>query len=757
MERMNQDHESPIDAQREEEIGHSKRGGGCCSGRRGYHEFAMRLEDWALKRSIAISFILGISLIGVGLIDFFVNSPLLQGKSSLWGRYLINIGLALISKRIMRWFLRCIIKYILCFRALRVIRYYFVILFEHLALALYALCLLFSWLFLVVEYDNESNTFGNVAIPKIHENPNWEVWVYYAFWAFVCYTVGDIFAEMIVVSISTDYFVGDYSVRLKAQLHSSYLLQALASSSPYIPPEGGHEAAFGPKRKLVENYFLPRNSMLDNSFTLPAVMGQRGVTPPPVPRTQSKQRAVAFEADSEGGETTLLTREEAVEIMKWRQDDSLSFFPLTHQEYLTLPHHVAKDRDHFCADFDKVDLHALEKEEATSTTITEISRFYAKHSRLRIDRLIDHQVHADTWIERDLSESVRADQIKAFASYVYKHAVTSSRTADKSYHGSVTETDNFLDAKVLELFFPDKEMHEAAMDLFVPVEAGSMQGSATQREFETTVLNIFCGHRHAHTEATDMFKNLRVLSTFARIPILFIAACVWGAIVGADIWGIGNSLIALSLGFSFIFGKALQELIDGIDLVFFGRPFNIGDTVILDGAPKAYVRQIGVYSCSFESTVGVWFFYRTCSISGMKIINWTKSPPQWDLFFVEVNVGFTAAKLKKFREEIEKFYKNDPKNFNATKSYVVLSAVKDPLKTQIEVLCNYQWNFSIIRRINTGRSRIVHKLQTLLAELGVEYTSNFGAVLRTSEDTMDDGPLDSVRSVTTTHQHVKRD
>ena len=106
MERMNHDHESPIDAQCEEERGQSKRccrkwcskrgggqGGGCCPGRRGYHEFAMRLEDWVLKRSIAISFILGISLIGVGLMDFFVDSPLLQGKNSLWGRYLINIGL----------------------------------------------------------------------------------------------------------------------------------------------------------------------------------------------------------------------------------------------------------------------------------------------------------------------------------------------------------------------------------------------------------------------------------------------------------------------------------------------------------------------------------------------------------------------------------------------------------------------------------------------------------------------------------------
>ena len=50
----------------------------------------MHLEDWALKRSRAISFILGITFIGVGLIDFFVGET---GKNSQWGRYLINIGL----------------------------------------------------------------------------------------------------------------------------------------------------------------------------------------------------------------------------------------------------------------------------------------------------------------------------------------------------------------------------------------------------------------------------------------------------------------------------------------------------------------------------------------------------------------------------------------------------------------------------------------------------------------------------------------
>ena len=96
-----------LDTQCEEEREQSKRccrkwcskrgegqgGGGCCPGRRRYYNFAMRLEDWILKRSIAISFILGLSLIGFGLMDFFVNSPILQGKNSIGGRYMINVGL----------------------------------------------------------------------------------------------------------------------------------------------------------------------------------------------------------------------------------------------------------------------------------------------------------------------------------------------------------------------------------------------------------------------------------------------------------------------------------------------------------------------------------------------------------------------------------------------------------------------------------------------------------------------------------------
>ena len=52
-----------------------------------------------------------------------------------------------------------------------------------------------------------------------------------------------------------------------------------------------------------------------------------------------------------------------------------------------------------------------------------------------------------------------------------------------------------------------------------------------------------------------MYENLRVLSIFARIPVAFIAACIWGTLFGINIWVVGNSLIALGLSFSFIFGK----------------------------------------------------------------------------------------------------------------------------------------------------------------------------------------------------------
>ena len=167
-------------------------------------------------------------------------------------------GLAMITKRIMRFLLRCLVKYVFCFRFLRLVRYYFVVLFDEIAITLYAAALLLAWLFLIVDYDDGEFNTGN-TIPKINEGANVKVWIYYILVAFLCWGFAEIVSAAIVDSISSDYFRGDYSHRLKDQLHASYLLQALASNSPFRSNDSTNDTKYFGGGRDLRQVFLPKN------------------------------------------------------------------------------------------------------------------------------------------------------------------------------------------------------------------------------------------------------------------------------------------------------------------------------------------------------------------------------------------------------------------------------------------------------------------------------------------------------------------
>ena len=124
-----------------------------------------------------------------------------------------------------------------------------------------------------------------------------------------------------------------------------------------------------------------------------------------------------------------------------------------------------------------------------------------------MERLTDHQSDADKWRSNLRDFDLRADQIKAFSSMVYRHAVGVSREVDKTYHGEAQTTDDvFLDAKVLELFIPQPELYAYALNLFIPGSKGAMSNCVTEKEV-----------RRSESRSSDLrITNKRLTRHFAR-------------------------------------------------------------------------------------------------------------------------------------------------------------------------------------------------------------------------------------------------
>jgi len=173
------------------------------------------------------------------------------------------------------------------------------------------------------------------------------------------------------------------------------------------------------------------------------------------------------------------------------------------------------------------------------------------------------------------------------------------------------------------------------------------------------------------------------------------------------------------IAFAFVFGELMRNTFDSIFLLFFIHPFDVGDSIILEGIPGirlGVVKKLGLHTTELENICGQVVFVSTAQLSKSTILNLTRSHGFWTSIKLSVDFGFSSSQLKQLEEDVIYLFNSDPVTFNPSSPYVCFSSIDAPLKVEIKVVFEMlvpwgQWNMT--------KSRIFSCIKASLTKMGV--------------------------------------
>ncbi|GMH91358.1 hypothetical protein TrVE_jg9261 [Triparma verrucosa] len=496
---------------------------------------------------------------------------------------------------------------------------------------------------------------------------------------------------------------GRYCESIKRQFLITFIVEQLASESPFALEETPPPPAPPLQKSNEVKSYYGVTSHLSSSQRALGDMISGNPSPNPPPRyfnihyglqTLQQRHDVSFGL----GTNYLPLMFDVVMQLKWNKKDSK---------------------------LDDVDVDALITRETYDTTVRELTDFFKYQSKLRISKLLEGHSMRDVWlIDIDAAEN-RKKQIELFATYVYDYVLAQAKLID----GDIT----MFDERVFRCFLVHDGMVNDAFDKFKSEGLDCVSLKSFQQQF----FEAFQGHRNTHQLTVDAENNLSSLGIAVRIPLYYFAACAVGVVIGIDVLGIGVQFLATVVSLSFVFSKVMNELMDGLSLVYSVCPFDVGDMVIIGTSKKSTVVNIGIYSVQLETTNEETWYWCTSTISEMTIQNCTRSKPVWDVFYLWVDMGWTKKMTEQLNREFTKFANSDPATFKPGVTYFVLSNLSggagtkcEPLKVQLKCIVGYAWNSSVIRRLNNGRSRAVTKFSTFWRRWGFRTRASKGFIFK---------------------------
>ncbi len=174
------------------------------------------------------------------------------------------------------------------------------------------------------------------------------------------------------------------------------------------------------------------------------------------------------------------------------------------------------------------------------------------------------------------------------------------------------------------------------------------------------------------------------MANATKILIVIIGASsvleLWGIKVGPIIAGLGLFGVAVALGAQDLF----KNLISGI-LVLVERRFEVGNVIEVEGVIEGVVEKI-----SFRSTTIRKFDKSLCTIPNFQfaenpVINISKISNRRINWIIGLEYGSSVDQLRKVRDDIEKYIKNDD-DFNNTPSTPVIVRIDKFSDSSIDIL-----------------------------------------------------------------------
>lgn len=261
-------------------------------------------------------------------------------------------------------------------------------------------------------------------------------------------------------------------------------------------------------------------------------------------------------------------------------------------------------------------------------------------------------------------------------------------------------------------------------------------GSLTQQELSSVIEEVYLHRRalqHSLKDTKNLEKSLEEVVTSIVAVIAFMALLtVFGVDVQASI--LSFSVVFLSLGFAL--GPFLQALIFSIVLIFFVKPFDVGDRISLNNDKEILiVESIGLWVTDTLDNSGKRHYLHNGNLAKDHIVNHTRTS-KVDLSF-ELNLSLDTPKdvLITIKEALQAWTATDSELYGDPSVQISSVAIEKNMIT-VGISCGLNCSWFDPRR-GKARQAFVDLIHSLTTQLGLSYTPPMQQVLVDTESKKD--------------------
>eukprot|EP00026_Physarum_polycephalum_P005745 Phypoly_transcript_05783.p1 GENE.Phypoly_transcript_05783~~Phypoly_transcript_05783.p1 ORF type:complete len:583 (+),score=42.49 Phypoly_transcript_05783:136-1884(+) len=182
------------------------------------------------------------------------------------------------------------------------------------------------------------------------------------------------------------------------------------------------------------------------------------------------------------------------------------------------------------------------------------------------------------------------------------------------------------------------------------------QGYATQDDIKNAIEVILLEKKYVVDMCTSrsliigIFHQL-IRAIVATIILVIILVILLDVAVYTLLVGLGTAF----LGLGFALSTTIQGLLESLQMIFFVRPFEIGDIVKINDGPPLYVEKVSIISTFFYTLDGYGIYYPNAQLARSTISNWKRSRDVTFDIPLYLSMEMNAEHLNILRQKIQAY------------------------------------------------------------------------------------------------------
>ncbi|KAJ1739707.1 hypothetical protein LPJ78_001712 [Coemansia sp. RSA 989] len=274
------------------------------------------------------------------------------------------------------------------------------------------------------------------------------------------------------------------------------------------------------------------------------------------------------------------------------------------------------------------------------------------------------------------------------------------------------------DYLVVDDFLPYFEKEEDAIKAFEFFDKDN-NGDISKREMRDRVILIYKERRQLLAALGDMSQVVgkldMLLTVFALIVVIIIALMVFGLDALKSLATLGT----LILGWSFVFGGSMKNLLECVIFLFQVHPYDVGDMVMI-GTDTLTVHKLRLLSTIFFKTDGTYTIYPNAQLATMKIQNLHRSKPQSESITIAFDYTTPSHKIYELRDRMNAYVEDNPRELIAPVGFSI-NELENSNRISINVGINYKDSWQEWGKRFDTKTNFAFALRDAMNELGMTY------------------------------------